>query len=339
MGIPRQKGDFNVKIGYRTLKTAIGAPVAISIAQLLGVTNFASAGIITILCIQPSRKKSFLSAWNRFLCCIIASIYSFVFFETLGYNPIVVGLMLTVFIPTTVFLNISQGITTSSVIIFNLYSASYLNFTFLFDQFFLIVVGIGTGLLLNFYMPSLDKQLKAKRKKLEENFQVILLEIALYIRDKNKAWSGKEITECEELLEEASELVERDRENHLLRENHPYYEYFEMRRGQFELLKQMLPLVTKLPNKYSISEKVAQFFEDLSQAVHPGNTASIYLDALEELRKEFDQEDLPTSQDEFETRANLFRLLHDIEEYLLLKSSFKKSDVKKKRKKDQKQNN
>ena len=323
---------MKVKIGYRTIKTAIGAPVAISIAQLLGVANFASAGIITILCIQPSRKKSFLSAWHRFLACIIASIYSFVFFETVGYNPIVVGLMLALFIPTTVFLNITQGIATSSVIIFNLYSASYLNFTFLFDQFYLIVVGIGTGLLLNFYMPSLDKKLKSKRNKLEKNFQIILMEIALYIRDKNKAWGGKEITQCEELLDEADELVERDRENHLLREKHPYYEYFKMRRGQFELLKQMLPLVTKLPKKYSISEKVAQFFEDISNAVHPGNTASIHLDALEQLRKEFDEEELPTTQDEFETRANLFRLLHDIEDYLLLKSRFKKSDVKKKSK-------
>lgn len=323
-----------MKIGYRTIKTAIGAPVAISIAQLLGVTNFVSAGIITILCIQPSRKKSFLSAWHRFSACIIASIYSFIFFETIGYNPVVVGLMLAVFIPTTVYLKITQGIATSSVIIFNLYSASYLNFTFLFDQFFLIVVGVGTGLLLNIYMPSLDKQLKEKQNKLEHNFQVILHEITLYIRDKNKTWDGKEITECETLLEEADELVERDRENHLLRDRHPYYEYFKMRGRQFELLQQMLPLVTKLPNRYSISEKVAQFFEDISDAVHPGNTASIHLDALEELRREFDHEELPTSQDEFETRANLFRLLHDIEDYLLLKSRFKKSDVKVKKKEE-----
>ncbi len=80
-----------MKIGYRTIKTAIGTPLAISVAQLLGVTNFVSAGILTILCIQPSRKQSFLSAWNRFSACIIATIYSFIFFETIGYNPLVVG--------------------------------------------------------------------------------------------------------------------------------------------------------------------------------------------------------------------------------------------------------
>src|SRR5690625_7510835 len=95
------KGDFNVKIGYRTIKTAIGAPIAISIAQLLGLTNFVSAGILTILCIQPSRTKSVLSAWHRFAACILASIFSFVFLEAIGYNPLVVGLMLALFIPVT----------------------------------------------------------------------------------------------------------------------------------------------------------------------------------------------------------------------------------------------
>ncbi|MCJ0930924.1 aromatic acid exporter family protein [Virgibacillus halodenitrificans] len=322
-----------MKIGYRTIKTAIGTPLAISVAQLLGVTNFVSAGILTILCIQPSRKQSFLSAWNRFLACIIATIYSFIFFETIGYNPLVVGLMLAVFIPTTVYLNITQGIATSSVIILNLYSASYMSVSFLVDQFLLIIIGVGIGLLLNLYMPSLDKKLTEKQMLLEENFQVVLFEIAQYIRNKNIDWDGKEITKIQELLEEAHDLVERDQENHLLRNRHPFRDYFNMRERQFELLQRMLPLVTKLPKQYSISEKIANFFEGLSNAVHPGNTAILYLEELEELRKTFDDEDLPTSREEFETRANLFRLLHEIEQYLLLKKKFKTSDVSSKRSK------
>lgn len=100
-----------------------------------------------------------------------------------------------------------------------------------------------------------------------------------------------------------------------------------MRQRQFELLKRMLPLVTKLPNKISISEKVAVFFESLSKAVHPGNTAILYLEELTKLQKEFDEEELPETREEFETRANLFRLLHEIEDYLLLKQKFKKSDI------------
>lgn len=45
-----------VKIGYRTAKTAIGTALSIFIAQLAGLNNFASAGIITILCVQVTKK-------------------------------------------------------------------------------------------------------------------------------------------------------------------------------------------------------------------------------------------------------------------------------------------
>ena len=324
-----------MKIGYRTIKTAIGTPLAISIAQFLGLTNFVTAGILTILCIQPSRKRSFFSAWHRFLACIIATLYAFVIFELIGYHPISLGIMLLIFIPTTVFLKITPGITTSSVVIINLYSAAQISLGLLVDQFILIIVGIGTGLLLNIYMPSLDVSIINKQKRLESNFTAILYEISRFIRVKDTSWKGKEIAESEELLREANELVERDRENHLLRSQHPYYNYFHMRTRQFELLKKMLPLVTRLPNQDTTSEKIADFFERLSESVHPGNTAILFLDELKDLREEFHKEELPATKEEFETRANLFQLLHEIEDYLLLKQKFKESDVKtKKRKKE-----
>ncbi|MFD1360642.1 aromatic acid exporter family protein [Lentibacillus salinarum] len=325
-----------MKIGSRTIKTALGTPISISIAQVLGLTNFISAGILTILCIQPSRKRSVLSAWHRFLACVVAALFSVLFFELIGYHPIVIGAMLICFIPVTVWLKVTPGIATSSVIILNLYSAQHLSLSFLTEQFVIIIIGIGTALLVNLYMPSLEHQLKQKQDELEYYFQIILNEIALYIRDKNENWNGKELGICEDILQDAMDLVLLDKENHLLRNRHPYHDYFKMRSKQLELLEKMLPLVSRLPNRDAISIKIADFFEKLGDAVHPGNTAVLYLDELEDLRQTFDQEPLPKTQEEFETRANLFRLLHEIEDYLLVKKRFKKSDIsdKKRIKKD-----
>lgn len=316
-----------MKIGYRTIKTAIATPVAVSIAQLFSVTNVVSAGILTILCIQPSRKKSVQSAVHRFIACILAIIFSIVFFELFGYHPVTLGVLLAVFIPTTVLLKIEQGILTSTVITLNLYVFGTINVDFIYEQLLLIIIGIGTGLIVNLYMPSLDKKLKQKQDELEDCFQTILHEIALYIREQNMDWDGKEITEVERLLQEAEELVERDRENHLLRDEHSYYNYFKMRKKQFELLQLMLPLVTRLPETDDIAKRIASFFEKLSEAVHPGNTAILFLDELEDIRAQFKKAELPTTQEEFETRASLFQLLREIEDYLIIKSKFKQSDV------------
>ncbi|GEN85439.1 aromatic acid exporter family protein [Oceanobacillus sp. FSL W8-0428] len=316
-----------MKIGYRTLKTAIGTPVAISLAQWVGLSNFISAGILTILCIQPSRKSSFLSAWQRFVACASAVVFSCIIFEIIGYHAISIFILLLLFIPATVALKATPGIASSSVVMLNLYGSGHVTLSLIGEQFVLITIGLGTGLLLNLYMPSLENKLKKLQIRLESNFSHILYEYSLYIRDENEMWQGNEIAVTEDILVEAKQLVIRDRDNHLLRNEHTYYNYFKMRERQFELLKKMLPLVTHLPKTDAIAIKIAGFFERLSKAVHPGNTAITFLEELKELKREFHAEDLPETREEFETRAHLFQLLHEIEEYLIIKNKFKKSDV------------
>ena len=316
-----------MKIGYRTIKTAIATPIAIAIAQLIGVTNVATAGLLAILCIQPSRKKSVETATHRFLACLLSILFSAIFFELLGYSAIVLSLLLAVFIPTTIFLKIEKGIMTSTVITLNIYAFGTVKTGFIYNQLILIVIGIGTGLLVNLYMPSLDKQLKSLQNKVEDNFRIVLREIARYIREEHMDWDGKEITHLEEIFEETEELVERDKENHMLRDDHSFFNYFEMRKAQFNLLQQMLPIVTRLPKKDDVSILISDFFDQLAEVVHPGNTASIYLEKLNELKKAFKSQELTKTADTFETRANLFQLLFLLEEYLILKKKFKKSDV------------
>lgn len=316
-----------MKIGYRTIKTAVGTPIAIWIAQALGLTNFITAGILTILCIQPSRKSSVISAWERFFACVLSILFSFVFFEFIGYHAFSIGIILLLFIPVTVYLKITQGIVTSSVIILNLYSTGNITLDFVGELSLITLIGIGTALILNIYMPSLDNKLKEKQDLLEEYLQKILYEISLFVRDQNMLWDGRELIKAEEVLKDALKLVAIDRENNLFRSEHTYEDYFKMREKQFRNLQKMLPLVSKLNNVEGISEKIADFFEGLSRAVHSGNTAILFLNQLEELKETFEQEKLPSTREEFETRANLFRLIHEIEEYLIIKNKFKESDV------------
>src|SRR5690606_40955611 len=60
---------------------------------------YVSAGILTILCIQPTKKRSIRAALSRFIASLIAIVYAFVFLEGIGYHPAVVGIMILLFIP------------------------------------------------------------------------------------------------------------------------------------------------------------------------------------------------------------------------------------------------
>jgi uncharacterized membrane protein YgaE (UPF0421/DUF939 family) len=312
------------RIGYRTAKTAVGTAVAILVAQWFGLENFASAGILTILCIQDTKKKSLKAAWSRFLACVLAMIFASILFELLIYHPIIIGLLLLFFIPVTVTLKITQGIVTSSVIILHVYSAHNVTADLILNELGIIAVGIGIALLANLYMPSVEKKLAAYQEQVEENFHRIFTEIVRYLRtNEDRGWEGKEITELEKLLNGAKTLAFKDVENHFLRHENLYYLYFKMREKQFDILQRLLPLVTSISLKVEQGKMVADFMEELSEHIHPGNTALLYLKKLYDMRVKFEEMELPQTREEFEARAALFQFLREMEDYLLIKSSFK----------------
>jgi uncharacterized membrane protein YgaE (UPF0421/DUF939 family) len=45
----------------------------------------------------------------------------------------------------------------------------------------IIIIGIGVALIMNLYMPSVDKKLEDYQGKIEENFKVIFSEIVFYL--------------------------------------------------------------------------------------------------------------------------------------------------------------
>ncbi|WP_223591513.1 aromatic acid exporter family protein [Neobacillus bataviensis] len=311
------------RIGYRTIKTAVGTAASILIAQQLGLHNYASAGILTILCIQVTKRRSLRTSWDRFLACVLAMPFSALFFEGIAYHPIVIGVMLFFFIPLLVMLKARDGIVTSSVIILHIYMAQKISIANFVNELGVIIIGIGVALLINLYMPSADRKLRDYQRKLEENFKIILCELVRYLRTGESDWGGKEITECARLLEEAKALAFRDVENHLLRDENLYFHYFKMREKQFEIMERVLPIVTSITRTVRQGKMVADFLEELSENVHPGNTAHIYIDKLREMKKEFEEMELPKTREEFETRAALLQLVKEMNNYLIIKSSFK----------------
>lgn len=311
------------KIGYRTLKTAIGTSASIILAQILGFDNFVSAGILTILCIQVTKKQSIKTSWNRFSACLLAMLFSIVFFEGMAYHPIIIGFLLLFFIPTAVMLKISDGIVTSIVIILHIYSAGEVTTNILLNELGIITIGIGVALLANLYMPSLDQKLLEYQIQIEENFKRIFDEIVIYLRTNESNWDGLEITETAQLIEEAQVLAYRDVENRLLRNENVYYHYFKMREKQFEIIERVLPIVISISYTIEQGEMVADFMEELAANIHPGNTANRFLVKLYEMKASFKNMELPKTREEFEARAALFQFVREMEQYLWIKSSAK----------------
>lgn len=311
------------KIGYRTLKTALGTALAIMIAKYIGLDNYTSAGILTILCIKVTKKRSLRASWDRILACIIAMFFSCLLFELIGYHPIVIGLMLLVFIPVAVMAGAAEGIVSSSVIMIHIYSAGEVTANLLLNELAIVLIGIGIALIMNLYMPSADAKLEEYQIKIEENFKKIFTEIAAFLRNGDSSWGGEELPETARWLESAKSLASQDVENNLLRNENLYYQYFKIREKQFEIIERVLPSITSIPHQVEQGHLIAEFVEQLSKAVKPGNTSVYYLEKLYRMRTDFQGMELPKTREEFEARAALLHFVNEMEQYLLLKRSFK----------------
>lgn len=314
---------LEVKVGYRTLKTAIGTGCSIWIAQLLGLQFFAAAGIITMLCIKPTKKQSLKTAGERFLACLIGLVTAGITFELFGYYPWLLSVVLLIIIPVCVRLKLAEGVVSSFVIVLHLYILKTISVPIILNELALIAIGVGIALVMNLYMPSLDRELKKYQEQIEANFKIIFSEFANYLRNGKNDWNGKEITETTELLKEAKQLALKDIENHFSKEQNSYYTYFHMREKQFDIIVRLLPIISSLHSTHWQSEVIANFLDDVKDGIHPGNTASRYLKQLDKIRKQLRQADLPKDQEEFEVRASLFHLLNEMERYLFIKKNFR----------------
>ena len=104
---------------------------------------------------------------HRFLACVLSMVFAFCIFETIGYTPLAISILLLTFIPTAVMLKIQEGIVTSSVIVMHLYSLKQITWLIVGNEIAILTIGISVALLVNMYMPSSENKLKEYQDKIE----------------------------------------------------------------------------------------------------------------------------------------------------------------------------
>ena len=311
-----------IGMGYRTIKTAVGAGLAIWIASLLDLEFATFAGIIVIMCIEKTKKKTLITMKDKFFASFLSLFIGALFFEVLGYNPIVFSLFILLFVPILVRAHIQDGFVTSMVVVLHVYTVEDATWALFLNEIYIIFIGMGIALLVNSFMPNFKRDIENFKKEIEQKFELILFEFSAHLRDSERNWGGKEILEVEDLINQSKGIAMQDVENRLLKKRNIDYYYLEMREDQLELLKHMMTIVA-IVSSFSLDvkqkEMFADFLENLSRNVHSGDTTDISLKELEELSALIRKMELPKTREEFEVRANLFYLIFEMTNYLNIK--------------------
>ncbi|PHV71219.1 hypothetical protein CS063_05875 [Sporanaerobium hydrogeniformans] len=311
-------------IGFRTLKTGIGATIAIIFAQLLGLEYASSAGIITILSIQNTKKESLNIALKRLIATIIALVLSSLLFKVLGFNSIVFGIYIILFIPLAVRLKVLEGIVPASVLVTHVLAANRLSSSLFINELLLLLIGAGIALILNLYMPNLEQQLLEDKGYIEQTLYDLMKDMAKALETQQvDRRCGEWLDGLEERLKEARFRARQNNNNHFTQTINHYEKYFEMRERQFQLVIYMRRHFEKFYKTFEQTKKVAEFTEHVALSIYRKITVEALQKELEDLRIFFKENPLPITREEFENRAMLFQFLNDIEQFLNIKKEFK----------------
>lgn len=318
-----ERGKLKELAGLKVLKIAVGSTLSMMAATALGLSYGTSAGIITLLSIQNTKRETVLVMGKRLAAFFMALALACACFGILGYGPWAFGCFLLLFAGACNWLSFQDAIAMNAVLITHFYAERSMSGAWILNEVLLLVIGAGMGLVMNLYIPGNQKAVRQDQENIEEAIRGILGRMAEALLVESKShYDGACFTELDAMVASAEEKAEVNRENTLLADTRYYLNYMRMRKNQGHVLRKIyedICLLDKVPRQ---TYPVAAFVRQICDSFHEYNNARGLLDRLSEIREEMKEEPLPKSRSEFENRAVLYRILYELEEFLELKREF-----------------
>ncbi|HFI0107252.1 TPA: aromatic acid exporter family protein [Streptococcus suis] len=311
-----------MSLSLRTIKLIFATVLAIYLATTLDLSYATAAGIIAILSVLDTRKSSFKMARNRLFSTLLAMTIAVLTFTLFGFGIWTLGIYLALYVPLAYRFNWEAGIAPSTVLVTHLLLEQDISLIFLGNELTLFLIGAGLALLFNLYMPSQEKKIQAYHDQVEDLLKQILLRFEAFLLNGDGRNEAALITQLDKTLEEALKVVYLDRHNQLFQQTNYQVHYFEMRAAQNKILRTMAGNINKCLLEGRENVILSSLFERAAQQLSRENSAKELLLDIELFHATFRERPLPQTREEFETRATLFQLLHDMEAFIRLKVDF-----------------
>lgn len=307
----------------KVVKIAAGAVAAIVLAERLQLSYAVSAGVITLLTIQNTKKETLAVTGKRMAAFAVALLIAGTSFSMLGYGPVSLGVFLFLYSAFCLSFSLESALSINTVLITHFYAEQSMAMPWVRNECLLLLVGSGIGILLNLYMPSAEKKIREDQHYIETEIRNLLELLSdMILHRAEEAQTRERIETLEYEIKKAKTRAYENMENTLRSDTRYYIRYMEMRNSQCRVLKKMeenIRLLNSIPDQ---AYPVADFLKKIGISLHEYNNAVSLLKDLELLTEDMKGEDLPASRSEFENRAVLYGVLLELEAFLQLKRDF-----------------
>lgn len=307
---------------HRTIKLVFATCFAIALADFLALSYATSAGIIAILSVLDTRQASLKTAWARFWSTVLALTIASLAFWLFGFHLLTLGIYLCLYVPLAYQTNLTAGIAPCTVLVTHLYLEESYSLSWIGNELALFLIGAGIALFVNLYMPSQDKTIQLYHDRVEQTLKAILFRFQDFLLTGNGQNKAQLITQLDQTLQEALHIVYLDRHNQVFRQTNYQVHYFEMRMAQNKILRTMAHNMNTFSLESQEATILASLFEQTALQLSRQNPGHELLEEIAFFHQTFRKRPLPQTREEFEARATLFQLLHDLERFIQLKADF-----------------
>lgn len=308
------------------LKMALGCIIAIALSMALGLNYATSAGVITLLSIQNTKRETLLIAIKRLIAFAAALVIARISFLLLGYGLASLGLYVLAFTGLCVAMNMQEVIAICTVLIAHFWADGRMDTAAVLNDTGLLVIGVGIGIVLNLFMPRQVQAIRAAQRNIEQRMREVLQQIALAVlKQANPDELPRLMQALDQQLQQALSKAYEQLNNTFTSDFRYHVHYIDMRRRQHAVLQKMADGLGNLHETPEQAQTVAALLRHIAQSFHEHNNAVDLLRELDGAMQNFRQDALPATREEFETRAVLFRLMNDLEYFLRIKKDFAQS--------------
>lgn len=313
-----------MKLIERTFKMVIATLMAILIAQLLNVNNAYAAGIIAILSVLDTRLDTVKVAVTRFLSTLLAFLIAWCIFSIGGYSVWNFAIFLMIYIPFSYYSHVQVGIAPSAVLVTHFIAAESVSFAMMLNGGLLMLVGIGSALLLNVWMPSQMHHLNIRKEEIEQSMIEALKQMSLSLRQIpcDVRFIQQNLRKLENQLEEAQQIALIEYNNNIFQKDDYLLNYFAMRQTQAKILKGLTEMLPNIPLGVIQGEMLANLLLQTAEQFGEHNTGIELIEGVAALYRYSKQSDLPKTRAEFESRAMIYAFLIEFNRLLEVKREF-----------------
>lgn len=309
----------------QTAKIAIGSSAAIFVATFLHLEFASSAGIIALLTTVSTKWDTVKLTATRFLSFATSVMVALVVLQVVELEWIAYGIYIFIMVLLCNYMEWKATISVNAVVGTHFLTTQNFTVEFLENEFLLLVIGTSFAVLLNLYHGNRwqKKLIIEKMRYTEGKLQMIIGELAAYIA--NKKMERNVWTDIENLEREIQDFVAMAHEYQgNTFQSHPeyYIDYFEMRRSQCNVLNNLHYEAKKIRMRPKQAHVLSEYMLYMMDYVVEINDAQEQIRVLENLAEEMKNEELPKTREEFESRALLYHMLMDLEEFLFFKRRF-----------------